>query len=106
MAMRFNSGGFWFFFFFIFFAGGMDFDLGLRNLLTQVTDEEMLELEALWDVQDTQEMGSTGGDSQEARGGRLSLTGKAKTCVYSEEPRSKVSIILCILLYYVCVLWM
>ena len=84
MAMRLNSGGFCFFYLFVFFAGRMDFDLGLTNLLTQITDEEIQELEGIGDVQDRQ----TGGDSQESRGGRLSLTGKGKRCFYSEEPRT------------------
>ena len=43
--MRFMCEGsllFCFFFFFVFFAGRMeDFDLGLTNILTQITDEDI-----------------------------------------------------------------
>ena len=74
---------FWFFFvFYIFFTGRMEeFDLGLTNILTQITDEDIRQMEGA----------SVTRESQETR--RLSLSGKGKWCVYYEEPRT-VSILL------------
>ena len=73
-----------FFAFLFYFAGRMeDFDLGLTNILTQITDEDIQQMEGVVAM-------SRG--SQETEGRRLSLSGKGKRCVYYEEPRSTVSI--------------
>ena len=71
---------FWFFFvFYFFFTGRMEeFDLGLTNILTQITDEDIRQMEGA----------ALTTESQETGGRRLSLSGKAKRCVYSEEPRT------------------
>ena len=62
-----------------------DFDLGVTDLLTQITDEEMREVEGVvWAL--TRE-------PQETQSNRLSLSGKGKRSVYYEEPRRTVSIV-------------
>ena len=87
---------FCFFFFSVFFAGLMEeFDLGLTDLLTQITDEEMLEVESVVQAWANRPQGTQETQSQ---GSRLSLTGRDRRCVYTEEPRT-VSIVF----YSVCV---
>ena len=98
MAMGCSEGRllFCFFFFSVFFAGLMEeFDLGLTDLLTQITDEEMLEVESVVQAWANRPQGTQETQSQ---GSRLSLTGRDRRCVYTEEPRT-VSIVF----YSVCV---